>query len=44
VERVEARSAELEQQLSEEQQRREEVERRLAEALAELERLRGGRS
>jgi chromosome segregation ATPase len=51
VERVEARSAELEQQLSEEQQRREEeqrrredAERRLAEALAELERLRGGRS
>jgi hypothetical protein len=44
VERVEARSAELEQQLADEQQRREEAESRLAEALAELERLRGGRS
>jgi Uma2 family endonuclease len=40
VERVEASRAELERQLVEEAQRREEAERRLAEALAELERLR----
>jgi hypothetical protein len=44
LEEMAARSAELEQQLAEERQRREEADRRLAEALAELERLRGGRS
>ncbi len=50
AERVDASRAELVQQLAEESrlrtqetQRREDAERKLAEALAELERLRGGR-